>query len=435
MIQLGILDKIKNVWSIFSKSNDNIKIDHSYSYSYRPNRVYWRSGSERSILASIYNRISIDAASFDIKHVRVNNNMQFESVIDSPINNVLTLSANQDQDGRSMIQDVVYSLLEEGCVAIVPIEADRNPFNHTIHEVYSMRVAKIEEWDKNNIRILLYNDATGQREHVWIPKKAAAIIENPFYSIMNEPNSTLQRLKKKLALLDTIDEKAVSKKLDLIIQFPYQVRSDMQREKAKQRIAELEYQLGESALGIGYTDGTERITQLNRPVENNILAQVQYLHETLFAELGLTKEIMNGTAPEEVMNNYLKRLIEPILAAIVNEFRRKFLTKTAISQGQSFMFFYNPFKMVTLTTLANVVPVLTSQEIISSNDVRSYICLPPSDSPGADELLNKNINPTGNIYSRDGYEEDSEGAIFNEMIDGIKSDIESLFDGGLQNEK
>lgn len=432
---MGLLDKIKNIWSIFNKSNDNMQLDRSYSYSYRPNRVYWRSGSERSILASIYNRISVDAASFDIKHVRVNDSMQFESVIDSPINNVLTLSANQDQDGRSMIQDVVYSLLEEGCVAVVPIEADRNPFNHTIHEIYSMRVAKIEEWDKDNIRILLYNDATGQREHVWIPKNAAAIIENPFYSIMNEPNSTLQRLKKKLALLDTIDEKAVSKKLDLIIQFPYQVRSDIQREKAKQRIAELEYQLEESALGIGYTDGTERITQLNRPVENNILAQVQYLHETLFAELGLTKEIMNGTAPEEVMNNYLKRLIEPILAAIVNEFRRKFLTKTAISQGQSFMFFYNPFKMVTLTTLANVVPVLTTNEIISSNDVRSYICLPPSDSPGADELLNKNINPTGDIYPQEGYEEDYEGAVFNEMIDGIKSDIESMFSGGLQNEK
>lgn len=424
---MGIISQIKNVWNIFT--NKNQTVESTFTYTTRPSRVFWRSGQERSILASIYNRIAVDASTFDIKHVKLNSENHYEKDIQSPINTVLTLTANQDQDGRSLIMDAVYSLLEEGCVAIVPVDADRDPFKHTINNVYSMRVAQIVEWHRNTIGIMLYNERSGQRERVLIPKTAAAIIENPFYSIMNEPNSTLQRLKKKLALLDFIDEKTASKKLDLIIQFPYQVRSDFQKEKAKQRISELEHQLGESNLGIAYTDGTERITQLNRPVENSLLSQVQYLQDMLYTELGITKEILNGTASEDIMNNYYKRTIEPLLSAIVNEFKRKFLTKTAITQGQTFMFFYNPFKMVTLTTLANIVPVLTMNEIISSNDVRSYICLPPSDSPGADDLLNKNINPTGDMEEND--VEDPSGMVFNEMIDGVKSDIESLFDGGL----
>lgn len=424
---MGIISQIKNVWNIFT--NKNQTVESTFTYTTRPSRVFWRSGQERSILASIYNRIAVDASTFDIKHVKLNSENHYEKDIQSPINTVLTLTANQDQDGRSLIMDAIYSLLEEGCVAIVPVDADRDPFKHTINNVYSMRVAQIVEWHRNTIGIMLYNERNGQRERVLIPKTAAAIIENPFYSIMNEPNSTLQRLKKKLALLDFIDEKTASKKLDLIIQFPYQVRSDFQKEKAKQRIGELEHQLGESNLGIAYTDGTERITQLNRPVENSLLSQVQYLQDMLYTELGITREILNGTASEDVMNNYYKRTIEPLLSAIVNEFKRKFLTKTAITQGQTFMFFYNPFKMVTLTTLANIVPVLTMNEIISSNDVRSYICLPPSDSPGADDLLNKNINPTGDMEEND--VEDPSGMVFNEMIDGVKSDIESLFDEGL----
>ena len=424
---MGIVSQIKNVWNIFT--NKNQTVESTFTYTTRPNRVFWRSGQERSILASIYNRIAVDASTFDIKHVKLNSENHYEKDMQSPINTVLTLTANQDQDGRSLIMDAVYSLLEEGCVAIVPVDADRDPFKHTINNVYSMRVAQIVEWHRNTIGIMLYNERSGQRERVLIPKTAAAIIENPFYSIMNEPNSTLQRLKKKLALLDFIDEKTASKKLDLIIQFPYQVRSDFQKDKAKQRISELEHQLGESNLGIAYTDGTERITQLNRPVENSLLSQVQYLQDMLYTELGITREILNGTASEDVMNNYYKRTIEPLLSAIVNEFKRKFLTKTAITQGQTFMFFYNPFKMVTLTTLANIVPVLTMNEIISSNDVRSYICLPPSDSPGADDLLNKNINPTGDMEEND--VEDPSGMVFNEMIDGVKSDIESLFDEGL----
>lgn len=424
---MGIISQIKNVWNIFT--NKNQTVESTFTYTTRPSRVFWRSGQERSILASIYNRIAVDASTFDIKHVKLNSENHYEKDIQSPINTVLTLTANQDQDGRSLIMDAVYSLLEEGCVAIVPVDADRDPFKHTINNVYSMRVAQIVEWHRNTIGIMLYNERSGQRERVLIPKTAAAIIENPFYSIMNEPNSTLQRLKKKLALLDFIDEKTASKKLDLIIQFPYQVRSDFQKEKAKQRIGELEHQLGESNLGIAYTDGTERITQLNRPVENSLLSQVQYLQDMLYTELGITREILNGTASEDIMNNYYKRTIEPLLSAIVNEFKRKFLTKTAITQGQTFMFFYNPFKMVTLTTLANIVPVLTMNEIISSNDVRSYICLPPSDSPGADDLLNKNINPTGDMEEND--VEDPSGMVFNEMIDGVKSDIESLFDEGL----
>lgn len=424
---MGIISQIKNVWNIFT--NKNQTVESTFTYTTRPSRVFWRSGQERSILASIYNRIAVDASTFDIKHVKLNSENHYEKDIQSPINTVLTLTANQDQDGRSLIMDAVYSLLEEGCVAIVPVDADRDPFKHTINNVYSMRVAQIVEWHRNTIGIMLYNERSGQRERVLIPKPAAAIIENPFYSIMNEPNSTLQRLKKKLALLDFIDEKTASKKLDLIIQFPYQVRSDFQKEKANQRISELEHQLGESNLGIAYTDGTERITQLNRPVENSLLSQVQYLQDMLYTELGITKEILNGTASEDIMNNYYKRTIEPLLSAIVNEFKRKFLTKTAITQGQTFMFFYNPFKMVTLTTLANIVPVLTMNEIISSNDVRSYICLPPSDSPGADDLLNKNINPTGDMEEND--VEDPSGMVFNEMLDGVKSDIESLFDGGL----
>ena len=424
---MGIISQIKNVWNIFT--NKNQTVESTFTYTTRPSRVFWRSGQERSILASIYNRIAVDASTFDIKHVKLNSENHYEKDIQSPINTVLTLTANQDQDGRSLIMDAVYSLLEEGCVAIVPVDADRDPFKHTINNVYSMRVAQIVEWHRNTIGIMLYNERSGQRERVLIPKTAAAIIENPFYSIMNEPNSTLQRLKKKLALLDFIDEKTASKKLDLIIQFPYQVRSDFQKEKANQRISELEHQLGESNLGIAYTDGTERITQLNRPVENSLLSQVQYLQDMLYTELGITREILNGTASEDIMNNYYKRTIEPLLSAIVNEFKRKFLTKTAITQGQTFMFFYNPFKMVTLTTLANIVPVLTMNEIISSNDVRSYICLPPSDSPGADDLLNKNINPTGDMEEND--VEDPSGMVFNEMIDGVKSDIESLFDEGL----
>ena len=424
---MGIISQIKNVWNIFT--NKNQTVESTFTYTTRPSRVFWRSGQERSILASIYNRIAVDASTFDIKHVKLNSENHYEKDIQSPINTVLTLTANQDQDGRSLIMDAIYSLLEEGCVAIVPVDADRDPFKHTINNVYSMRVAQIVEWHRNTIGIMLYNERSGQRERVLIPKTAAAIIENPFYSIMNEPNSTLQRLKKKLALLDFIDEKTASKKLDLIIQFPYQVRSDFQKEKANQRISELEHQLGESNLGIAYTDGTERITQLNRPVENSLLSQVQYLQDMLYTELGITREILNGTASEDVMNNYYKRTIEPLLSAIVNEFKRKFLTKTAITQGQTFMFFYNPFKMVTLTTLANIVPVLTMNEIISSNDVRSYICLPPSDSPGADDLLNKNINPTGDMEEND--VEDPSGMVFNEMIDGVKSDIESLFDEGL----
>ena len=432
---MALLSRMKNAWNAFFARDETGGYKapiNDYSYSYRPDRFRSYGGNEKSIVTSIYTRISIDAANLQIKHVRTNDVGVYQDTIDSNLNWVFTVSPNQDQTPMSFFQDAVYSLLDEGTIAIVPIDADREPYETDSYEIYSLRVGKIVEWKADSVRVSIFNNRTGQHEYLLLPKNMVAIVENPFYAIMNESNSTLQRLKKKLALLDVVDEKAASKKLDLIIQLPYMVRSEYQQQQASRRVKDIESQLGDSQWGIAYTDGTERITQLNRPVENNLLSQVEYLTKMLYSQLGLTEEIMNGTASAEVINNYYVRTISPILTAIVSEMKRKFLTKTALTQNQSIMFFIDPFKMLTLSSLATVADSLKRNQIMTSNEFRGNMALPPSDDPQADQLSNPNINPIGS-EATGSYPEDGENPSadeFNKMIDELESEIDKILSGG-----
>lgn len=429
---MALITRIKNAWNAFLHQDiaqEYWSDSDDYSYSYRPDRLRLLNGSDKSIITSIYNRIAVDASSLDIRHVKLNSEGRYEKTIKSPLNETLTGMANIDQTGRALLADAVYSLLDEGCIAIVPIITDVNPEDNNSIDIYNLRVGKIVEWRRDKVRIQVYNELTGQRDYLMMSKTKVAIIENPFYSVMNETNSTLQRLKKKLSLLDVVDEKAASKKLDIIIQMPYTIKSEYQNKQAKRRVKDIEKQLSDSQWGIAYTDGTEHITQLNRPVENNLLAQVEYLTNMLYAQLGITAEVMNGTANESVMNNYYNRTIEPIVSAIVEGMRAKFLTDTARSQGHSIMYFRDPFKLLTISSIAEVSDVFKRNEIMSSNEFRGILALAPSASSGSDELVNPNINPTNPSEPVSSVTEESgdpETDAFNEMLDQLENDIDEL---------
>ena len=389
---MALSDRLQHAWNAFLNRNPQQYYgNRAYSY-YRPDRMRPRLGNERSIVNAVYNRIALDVAYIDIFHARLDEDGRYTEQIQSSLNECLTLSANIDQTGKAFLQDVVMSMMDEGCVAIVPVDTTINPQQSNSYDIQTMRTGRIKAWYPEHVTVELYNDKTGRREEVTLPKKMVAIIENPLYAVMNEPNSTLQRLIYKLNLLDVIDEQSGSGKLDLIIQLPYVIKTPARKEQAEQRRKDIEMQLAGSKYGIAYTDGTEKITQLNRPVENNLLKQVEYLTGMLYGQLGITPEILNGSADEKTMLNYYNRTIEPIVSAICDEMKRKFLTKTARTQGQSIVYFRNPFKLVPVSELAEISDKLTRNEIASSNEIRQIIGWKPSDEPGADELRNKNLN-------------------------------------------
>ena len=387
-------DRIKHSWNAFLNRDPtyNYRDLGGPSYGYRPDRMRFTRGNERSIVTSVYNRIALDAASIDIMHVQLDKDNRFESIRESALNECLTKNANIDQTGRAFIQDVVMSMLDEGCVAIVPVDTTINPNISNSYEINTVRTAKIVEWYPAHVKVNLYNDRTGRKEDLILPKKTVAIIENPLYAVINEPNSTMQRLIRKLNLLDVTDEQTASGKLDLIIQLPYIVKTEARRNQANKRREDIEKQLTGSKYGIAYTDGTEKITQLNRPVENNLMTQVEYLTNQLFAQLGITQSILDGTADEKTMLNYYNRSIEPIVSAIADELKRKFLSKTARSQGQSIEAFRDPFRLVPVNDIAEIADKFTRNEILTSNEIRQIIGMKPSDDPKADELINSNIS-------------------------------------------
>lgn len=392
---MGIRSRLMHAWNAFIGNRDptyGYDLNVGPGYSYRPDRARLTRGNERTIATAIYNRIALDVSSVVIRHVRLDEEDRFKEFILSGLDNCLSVEANIDQTGRAFMHDVVLSLLDEGCIAIVPVDTTLDPKVTESYDINSMRVGKIVEWHPAHVKVNLYNDRTGQRQDVMMPKKAVAIIENPLYAVVNERNSTMQRLIRKLSLLDAIDEQSGSGKLDMIIQLPYIIRTDAKRQQAEKRRKDIEDQLAGSKYGIAYTDGTERITQLNRPVENNLMKQIEYLTSMLYSQLGITQSVMDGTADEATMLNYNTRTIEPIISAIVDEMKRKFLTKTARSQKQSIMFFSDPFKLVPVEKLADIADKFTRNEILSSNELRQIVGRKPSSDPKADQLINSNLN-------------------------------------------
>lgn len=390
---MGLLDRFKSAWNAFSNREPTISYrEVGPGYSYRPDRTRYSRGHEKTLISSIINRIAMDAAAINIHHIRLDKNERFKEIIKSGLNTCLTLEANIDQTGRAFRQDMIMSMLDEGCVAVVPIDTTMNPTKSDSYSIESMRVGKILEWYPAYVRIQVYNDRKGYREDIMLPKHAVAIVENPLYAVMNEPNSTLQRLVRKLSLLDVVDEQSSSGKLDLIIQLPYVVKTVARKQQAEERRKDIEQQLTGSKYGVAYTDGTERITQLNRPVENNLMKQVEYLTNLLYSQLSITQSIMDGTADEKTMLNYYNRTIEPILSAPVDEMARKFLTKTARTQGQTIAFFRDPFKLVPVNDLSEIADKFTRNEIMTSNEFRQVIGMKPSEDPNADALRNKNLS-------------------------------------------
>lgn len=390
---MGLLDRFKSAWNAFSNREPTISYrEVGPGYSYRPDRTRYSRGHEKTLISSIINRIAMDAAAINIHHIRLDKNERFKEIIKSGLNTCLTLEANIDQTGRAFRQDMIMSMLDEGCVAVVPIDTTVNPTKSDSYSIESMRIGKILEWYPAYVRIQVYNDRKGYREDIMLPKHAVAIIENPLYAVMNEPNSTLQRLVRKLSLLDVVDEQSSSGKLDLIIQLPYVVKTIARKQQAEERRKDIEQQLTGSKYGVAYTDGTERITQLNRPVENNLMKQVEYLTNLLYSQLSITQSIMDGTADEKTMLNYYNRTIEPILSAPVDEMARKFLTKTARTQGQTIAFFRDPFKLVPVNDLSEIADKFTRNEIMTSNEFRQVIGMKPSEDPNADALRNKNLS-------------------------------------------
>lgn len=389
--------RLRHAWNVFlNKDPTESRSNWGISSSRRPDRVQMTRGNERSIITSVYTRIALDAAALDIQHVELDEDSRFIATVKSSLNTCLTLEANLDQTHRSFMQDVIMSLLDEGCVAIVPVDTTFDPTQSGAYDIVSMRVGRIIDWKPDEVRVNLYNEKTGLKQDIWVPKTVAAIVENPLYAVLNEQNSTMQRLIRKLNILDSIDEQSGSGKLDLIIQLPYVIKSEQRRIQADKRRRDLEDQLAGSKYGIGYTDGTEKITQLNRPVENNLMAQIQYLTSMLYGQLGITQSVMDGTADEQTMLNYHNRTIEPILSAVVDEMKRKFLTKTARSQNKSIVIFRNPFKLVPVNTLTEFADKFTRNEIASSNEIRQLIGWKPSKDPKANELRNKNLSePSG----------------------------------------
>lgn len=384
--------RLKHAWDAFTGNNQAFYRDLGTGYSYRADRPRMSRGNERSVVTSVYNRIALDVSALRIEHVRLDENGRFLSVIEDGLNNCLTLEANLDQTPRSFIQDVVISMFDEGSIAIIPVETTGDPNASGSYDILSMRVGQILEWYPQHIRTRVYNERTGRKEDIVMPKSAVAIIENPLYAVINEPNSTMQRLIRKLNILDVIDEQSGSGKLDLIIQLPYVIKTEARRIQAENRRKDIESQLSGSKYGIAYTDGTEHITQLNRSVNNNLMAQIEYLTSMLYSQLGITQSILDGTADEKTMLNYNNRTIEPIISAIVDEMKRKFLTKTARTQLQSISFFRDPFKLVPVNNIAEIADKFTRNEIMTSNEIRQVIGMKPSDDPNADELRNKNLS-------------------------------------------
>lgn len=390
-MEINIGSRLKHAWNAFLNRDPPGSRYYGGGYSYRPDRMRFSRGSERTIINAIYNRIALDAASITINHVKLDENNRFDSIIDSGLNYCLNTEANADQTGRGLIQDIVMTFLEEGVAAVVPEKTNFDPRYSNSYEIYSMRVGVPVEWYPNHVRVRMFNELTGQKEEITFPKKMVALIENPFYAVMNAPNSTMQQLVRKLALLDVVDEQAGSGKLDMIIQLPYVIKSQARRDQAEQRRAEIEKQLSGSKYGIAYTDGTERIVQLNRSLENNILKSIEYLTNMVYSQLGVTQEILNGTADEKTMNNYMNRIIEPVISAITYEFKRKFLTKTARTQGQSIMFFRDPFRLAPVSMIAEMADKFTRNEIMTPNEFRQVIGMKPSKDPKSDQLANRNI--------------------------------------------
>ena len=393
--------RLKHAWNAFTNKDPTPYYnDVGLTSYYRPDRPRASRRSDRSIATAVYNRIAIDVAAVDILHVRLDENKRFVEEIDSGLNNCLTLEANCDQTGRGFIQDIVMSMLDEGVVAVVPVDTTSNPTISGSYEINTMRVGKIVEWQTRHVRVLLYNDRTGKKEEVLLPKSMVAIVENPLFATINEPNSSMQRLIRKLNLLDAVDEQTSSGKLDMIIQLPYTIKSESRRKQADDRRKMIEDQLTGSKYGIAYTDATERITQLNRPIENNLLKQIEYLTTMVYGQLGITPSVMDGTADEKTMLNYYNRTIEPILSAIADEMKRKFLTKTARSQKQSIEFFRDPFRLVPVNDIAEIADKFTRNEIMSKNEFRQVIGMKPSDDPKADMLINSNISQSDEELSR-----------------------------------
>lgn len=390
--------RLKHAWNaFFNKDPTVIYRDIGGGYGARPDRMRFSRGNERSIVTAVYNRIAGDCSRMKINHVRLDKDGRYVGTIESDLNACLTLSANADQTGRAFIQDIVMSMLDEGCVAIVPVDTTFNPHVTGSYDIQSIRTGKILEWYPAHIRVRVYNERRGEKEDILIPKAIAAIVENPFYSVMNEPSSTLQRLIRKLNLLDVIDEQSGSGKLNMIIQLPYVIKTEARRQQAENRRKDIEDQLANSKFGIAYTDGTEKVTQINRAVENNLMSQIEYLTSMLYSQLGISQAILDGTADEKAMLNYNNRIIEPILSAITDEIKRKFLTKTARSQGQSIMFFNEPFRLVPVQNIAEIADKFTRNEIMTSNEIRQIIGMKPSADPEADRLRNKNLNKNDSV--------------------------------------
>lgn len=392
-MEISIGSRLKNAWNAFRDKLPTSDYYYHSGGSYgRPDRVRLTRGNEKSIVTAIFNRIAIDVAGIDYRHCRVDEEKRYKEEMSSRLNNCLKLEANKDQTSRAFFQDIVMSMFDEGSVAIVPVDTIGDPTKTGSYDIESLRVGKIVEWYPDMVKVELYNDRSGRKEQITIPKSMTAIIENPLYAIMNEPNSTLQRLIRKLNILDAIDEQSGSGKLDLIIQLPYIVKSPARKAQAEQRRQDIETQLKGSKYGIAYTDGTEKITQLNRPVENNLMKQIEYLTSMLYSQLGITQSILDGSADEQTMLNYNSRTVEPIVSTIVDEMKRKFLTKTARSQLQTILFFRDPFKLVPVNQIAEIADKFTRNEILTSNEIRQVVGRKPSDDPKADQLINSNLN-------------------------------------------
>ena len=399
-MELNIRSRFKNAWNAFSNKNPTSNNEYGMGgYYYRPDRIRLKRSNERSIVTSVFNRIAIDVASIDIRHCQLDANDRFQEYIDSGLDNCLKLDANIDQTGRALIQDAVISMFDEGCVAIVPTDTTMNPDDTNSYDILTLRVGRIVTWYPSKVRVEVYNEQTGLKQEITLNKSDVAIIENPLYSIMNEPNSTLQRLIRKLVILDSIDEQSGSGKLDLIIQLPYIVKSEARKQQAEQRRQSIEKQLSGSKYGIAYTDGTEKITQLNRPVENNLMKQIEYLTSMLYSQLGITQAVLDGTADEKTMLNYYSRTVEPIVSSIVDEMIRKFLTKTARSQKKTILFFRDPFALVPVNNIAEIADKFTRNEILTSNEVRQIIGRKPSNDPKADMLINSNLNQSNELLN------------------------------------
>lgn len=407
-MEMNIGSRLKHAWNAFLNRDPPGSEYHGGGYSYRPDRMRFSRGSERTIINAINNRISLDASSIKINHVKLDENNRFDSIIDSGLNYCLTTEANADQTGRGLIQDIVMTFLEEGVAAVIPEKTNFDPRYSNSYEIYSMRVGVPVEWYSDRVRVRVFNELTGQREEITFPKKMVALIENPFYSVMNAPNSTMQQLVRKLALLDVVDEQAGSGKLDMIIQLPYVIKTDARKKQANERREEIEKQLSGSKYGIAYTDGTERIVQLNRSLENNILKSIEYLTNMVYSQLGVTQEILNGTADEKTMNNYMNRIIEPVVSAIADEFNRKFLTKTARTQGQSIMCFHDPFRLAPVSMIAEMADKFTRNEIMTPNEIRQIIGMKPSKDPKSDQLVNRNIASADERMPVQGKENDAD---------------------------